>query len=300
MREVAGAGAILILAVAYQGFRHVADVDWNDWVTNPKLVVAKGEARPGVVMHGLYATAPIKANELLLTWSTLMTPYTKETVDYVNVYDVTMYSMAFGRDGKGVLASGRLNETGMLIDTQAGYANEPSPKHIARLKSDGTVSHEAVEHNVANACLYHYSEWGSVWGPVLVATRNIDVGEEVTFYYGSDYIREDIRLGDDMTLRVGDAYEVADLKSSRCPRSPWIFFTNKPPLSEWHPRIFFDGVATEAFVEQQRRLSEGRDRQGAFHQMQRALDAYSPSKDTQRLAVRAFADWWERMQGEHK
>ena len=69
--------------------------------------------------------------------------------------------------------------------------------------------------------------------------------------------------------------------------------TNPPPLAAWHPTIFFDGDASDAFAERQRRRSEGRDRQGVFRQMQRALDAYSTATDTQREAVHAFASWSE-------
>ena len=82
--------------------------------------------------------------------------------------------------------------------------------------------------------------------------------------------------------------------SRRCYLPPWVSFKEMPPISEHRPSIFFEGDATDAFVERQRRLSDARDRQGAYRHMQRALDAYSSDREKQRAAVHSFASWWDR------
>ena len=82
--------------------------------------------------------------------------------------------------------------------------------------------------------------------------------------------------------------------SRQCYLPPWVSFKEMPPISPHRPTIFFEGDATDAFVERQHRLSDARDRQGAYRLMQRALDAYSSDKEKQRVAVQSFASWWNR------
>lgn len=132
---------------------------------------------------GLFATKNIKKGELIAY-------YKMKVFDYRTYISPTNYVYAFdiytktGRGSKALIGDIDLNsfpEPIKNIPFWAPFANEPSPNQPLNAEIDTNL-----KENYSNRA---HVKQGSFMIYKLVATQNIKPDEEITIYYGKDYVR---------------------------------------------------------------------------------------------------------------
>lgn len=219
-------------------------VDFKERLYNPKVQVVEGELRPGVTMRGIFAREKIKKGEYVLSFGGYIG---KTNVNYSNLCQVLMYSLYVFYNGEAYLTSGKFysdDRTHTIPENQAMFLNEASPNLRARFDS-GNITLINSTGNKANLCMRNYA-FNSL-ASFLVATTDIDAGEELTWYYGPQYFRYPITEYDG-EFKIGEQYSVATETEGEC-ITPFLYMKNLPEISTDDPNLFLHENLTNSEIE---------------------------------------------------
>ena len=132
---------------------------------------------------GLFATKNIKKGELIAYYKMKVFDHRTYTSPTNYIYAFDIYTKT-GRESKALIGDINLNsfpEPIKNIPFWAPFANEPSPNQKLNAEIDTNL-----KENYTNRAQI---KQGAFMIYKLVATQNIKPGEEITIYYGKDYVR---------------------------------------------------------------------------------------------------------------
>ncbi len=148
---------------------------------------------------GLYATKPILKNEVIALYKLKVFKKSDYKYPYGGIYIFTVYrkngeayktligDLYSGSFPKSISKSNNSKSTSkskkdINIPYWAPFVNEPS--NVKDINSDIDVDFKTTYQNKS------FLKSGNILTYKLVATRNIEPGEEITWYYGDDYERD--------------------------------------------------------------------------------------------------------------
>lgn len=213
-------------------------------------------------MNAVYTTERVRRGEFLFTWGGVHTVYENLWDDLHNLFDVERYAISFEDErGRTIMCCPRLGASSGTPETEdkrtmSSFLNEPSPWHTAHLldKDSDVVeirSHEGrrrrgrppLRSNVATF-VHTQGATACAWGIIVLASRDIAAGEELTLVYseendtydrsGFEFYDEDDR-GRSRRLRVHPQYAIGRDSKQLLMEMETVL----PP--KWHPPLIFSG-----------------------------------------------------------
>ena len=227
-----------------------------DAAINPKVVIKYGEIRKNVYMHGAFCTSKIQAGEFICAWNGFQVIDDENVDNFINIYDLTKYVISFpGKGGKNIFSCVRLDKNGKpkLPDSHtndrrdislAVFLNEPADNEYALydVRTD-SVSWFPKSRNLANVCLRTQPQRKlGIVCPLMFATRDINVGEELVWDYGKLYDRRIYNIDEDNDVfESGVEYKNNTSNDNSCKNTCWtIEFKNKLPVEDFSPDLFLN------------------------------------------------------------
>lgn len=225
-----------------------------DAAINPKVRIKYGEIRNNVHMYGAFCISKIEAGEFICAWNGFQVIDDDKVDHFTNIYDLTKYVISFpGKRGQKIFSCVRLDNHGKpkLPGTAtddprdislAVFLNEPADNEYALydIRKD-SISRFPKSRNSANVCLKTQPQRKlGIVCPLMFASRDINVGEELVWDYGELYDRKIYEIDEDNKIfNVGMEYKENIPNSNDCKVTCWtVEFRNKLPIEEFTPNLF--------------------------------------------------------------
>ena len=232
--------------------------DYNACTNKKVVIVHKKEIRKGAFMSGVFCKEKIVAGEFICAWNGIQILDSDEIIQKLtNSYDLTKYALSFpGKKSKQMVFSCVcLDKNGLppRITTQnskqtatnislAVFLNEPSPQHVATYDAvSDVVTIFRKSRNTANICLKTQFQRNGVLCPVMFASRDITIGEELTWDYGDLYDRRQYTIDEEKHIfNVSDTSYLATENDNNICRltCDTVHFKKGLEISDFHPDIF--------------------------------------------------------------
>lgn len=231
-----------------------------------------------IKMAGVFCKESLEPGEFICAWNGVnLIESPTDTQNLINGYDFSNYGLEFPKGNQIIISCPRLDKNGKPLKpspsldkrdlSMAVFLNEPSPTQEAVLVLDkrkftpeekavfstmdpgtpGIIRLKNKTRNLANVCLDIHKQRNGVIVPIVFAKRKIQVGEELTWEYGGQYLRthyEFDRKNDSYIVHEG--YEAVSTGNSACSITCETVFFEKPiEISTFNSRMFMAGEWTE-------------------------------------------------------
>lgn len=222
-------------------------------------VVYDSELRHGARMSGAFCiNRTIKQGEFICAWNGRQIKDDDDVERLTNIYDLTKYALSFpsGRKKELLYSAPRLDKYGrpkplpereedVIGDPRdvslAVFLNEPSPDFVAIYK-DETVSIERKRRNSANVCMRTEKHRNGIVCPLMFASRDIHIGDELTWDYGAvEYDRRFYTIDEEQgVFEVSeDKYSATEDPQNMCRITcDTVAFRNGLVLEPFSPDLF--------------------------------------------------------------
>jgi hypothetical protein len=225
-----------------------------DAATNPKVEIKYGQIRDNVHMYGAFCVSKIQAGEFICAWNGFQVMDDENVDSFTNVYDLTKYAISFpGKGGQKIFSCVRLDKDGspklpgsFVNDPRdislAVFLNEPADDEYALydVRKDSISLHKKSR-NLSNVCLKTQPQRKlGIVCPLMFASRDINIGEELVWDYGTMYDRRIYQIDEDKDIfSSGIEYKKNIAKDNDCKVTCWtVEFKQKLPIEVFSPNLF--------------------------------------------------------------
>lgn len=231
-----------------------------------------------IKMAGVFCKESLEPGEFICAWNGVnLIESPTDTQNLINGYDFSNYGLEFPKGKKTIISCPRLDKNGKPLRpspnldkrdlSMAVFLNEPSPTQEAVLVLDkrkftpeentifstmspgtpGIVRVKKKKRNLANVCVVVHKQRNGVVVPIVFAKRRIQVGEELTWEYGGQYLRTHYEFDrENDSYKVNEGYEAVSTGNSACSITCETVFFEKPiEISEFDPKMYMAGEWTE-------------------------------------------------------